>query len=243
MIDMTENILSIKNLTVVRNDHKIIDDLSFDIVQGETLAIIGPNGAGKTTLLRAILGLIPYKGEVIWKKGVRKSYVPQRLYIDQDIPLTTREFLGIKQKNREEIMNILEAVGLNGDEAQSKDFEKHILDNKLGNLSGGELQRVLIAWSLLGNPDVLLYDEPTSGVDIAGEETVYTMLEKLKKARNMTVIFISHEIEIVRHFTTTVLCLNKEKVCHGPPREVITQKTIEKLFGEEANFYGHDHKI
>lgn len=240
---MTENILSIKNLTVVRNDHKIIDDLSFDIVQGETLAVIGPNGAGKTTLLRAILGLIPYKGEVVWKKDIRRSYVPQRLYIDQDIPLTTWEFLGIKQKNREEIMNILEAVGLKGDTTQSKDFEKHILNNKLGNLSGGELQRVLIAWSLLGNPDVLLYDEPTSGVDIAGEETVYTMLEKLKKARNMTVIFISHEIEIVRHFTTTVLCLNKEKVCHGPPREVITQKTIEKLFGEETNFYGHDHKF
>ncbi len=240
---MTEYILSVKNLTVVRNDHTIIEGLSFDVPAGETLAVIGPNGAGKTTLLRAILGLIPYEGNVVWKKGVKIGYVPQRLFIESDIPLTTKEFFSIKQKNLKDIMNVLQAVGLSGESIELKGTEKHILNNKLGNLSGGELQRVLIAWSLLGNPDVLLYDEPTSGVDIAGEETVYTMLEKLKKTMGLTIILISHEIEIVRHFTTTVLCLNKEKVCYGPPREVITQKTIDKLFGEETNYYGHDHKF
>ncbi len=240
---MTDIILSVKDLTVVKNDHVIIEDLTFDVLKGETLAVIGPNGAGKTTLLRAILGLIPYEGTVSWMKEVKISYVPQRLFIESDIPLTTKEFFSIKQKNTDNIMGVLKAVGLSGESTQMKEVQKHILNNKLGNLSGGELQRVLIAWSLLGNPDVLLYDEPTSGVDIAGEETVYTMLEKLKKTRGMTIILISHEIEIVRHFTTTVLCLNKEKVCHGPPREVITQKTIDKLFGEETNYYGHDHKF
>jgi len=240
---MAENILSVKDLTVVRNEHVIIEDLTFDVLKGETLAVIGPNGAGKTTLLRAILGLIPYKGKITWKKDIRIGYVPQRLFIESDIPLTTKEFFCIKQKNTDDIMDVLKAVGLSGKSAQLKEIEKHILNNKLGNLSGGELQRVLIAWSLLGNPDVLLYDEPTSGVDIAGEETVYTMLEKLKETRGLTIILISHEIEIVRHFTTTVLCLNKEKVCHGPPREVITQQTIDKLFGDETNYYGHDHKF
>jgi zinc transport system ATP-binding protein len=240
---MPDHILSVKNLTVTRNDHRILEDLSFDVESGETLAVIGPNGAGKTTLLRAILGLIPYEGIVTWKKDVKIGYVPQRLYIESDIPLTTKEFFFIKQKNKKDIKEVLQAVGLSGEGSEMKEIEKHILNNKLGNLSGGELQRVLIAWSLLGDPDVLLYDEPTSGVDIAGEETVYTMLEKLKKIRGLTIILISHEIEIVRHFTTSVLCLNKEKVCHGPPREVITQKTIEKLFGEETNYYGHDHKF
>lgn len=240
---MPDNILSVKNLTIVRNDHLIIEDLSFDVAKGESLAIIGPNGAGKTTLLRAILGLIPYKGKVIWSKGVQIGYVPQRLYLENDVPLTTYEFLELKQKKDREIREVLEAVGLSGKGKSQKEMEKHILHNKLGNLSGGELQRVLIAWSLLGNPDVLLYDEPTSGVDVAGEETVYTMLEQLKKTRGLTIILISHEIEIVRHFTTTVLCLNKEKVCYGPPREVITQKTIDRLFGEETNYYGHDHKF
>jgi len=239
---MTE-ILNVNGLTVVRNDHTIIENLSFTVEKGETMAIIGPNGAGKTTLLRAILGLIQYKGTVTWKKGTKIGYVPQRLFIDNDIPLTTKEFFEIKQKNTSKIMEVLEAVGLGGKSPGLKDTEKHILNNKLGNLSGGELQRVLIAWSLLGDPDVLLYDEPTSGVDIAGEETVYTMLEKLKKARDLTIILISHEIEIVRHFTTTVLCLNKEKVCYGAPREVITQETIDKLFGEEVGFYGHNHKF
>jgi zinc transport system ATP-binding protein len=237
------DILNVKNLSIIRNDHSIIDDLSFDVQKGETLAIIGPNGAGKTTLLRAILGLIQYKGTVTWKRGVKIGYVPQRLFIENDVPLTTKEFFNIKQKDTTKIINVLEAVGLSGKSTELKDTEKHILNNKLGNLSGGELQRVLIAWSLLGDPDILLYDEPTSGVDIAGEETVYTMLEKLKKDRGLTIILISHEIEIVRHFTTTVLCLNKEKVCYGAPQEVITQKTIDKLFGEEVGFYGHNHKF
>lgn len=240
---MQVSILSVKNLTVERNDRLIIEDLSFDVTEGETLAVIGPNGAGKTTLLRAILGLIQYKGEVTWKSGVKIGYVPQRLYIESDIPLTTEEFLSIKKTNKKDITGVLEAVGLSGESDTMKNTEKHILKNKLGNLSGGELQRVLIAWSLLGNPNVLLYDEPTSGVDVSGEETVYTMLEKIKKERGLTIVIISHEIEIVRHFTTTVLCLNKEKVCYGPPFEVITQKNINKLFGEETSYYKHSHKF
>jgi len=240
---MEEKILSVKNLTIVRNDHKILDDLSFDVAKGDTLAVIGPNGAGKTTLLKAILGLIPYVGQVTWGKDVKIGYVPQRLYLENDIPFTTKEFLELKHRGINEIKKALKSVGLGGEEISQKETEKHILENKISNLSGGELQRVLIAWSLLGNPNVLLFDEPTSGIDISGEDTVYTLLSELNKKAGLTIILVSHEIDVVRHFTSQVLCLNKEKVCYGPPQEVITQKTIDKLFGGETDYYHHNHKF
>jgi zinc transport system ATP-binding protein len=162
--------------------------------------------------------------------------------VDNDIPLTTREFFKLKDHSPEHLREALEAVGLLSTSDHLTNVKKHIIDNKLGNLSGGELQRVTIAWSLLGNPDVLLFDEPTAGVDVVGEETIYSMLERLKEKRNMTIILISHELEIVRKFTTQVLCLNKERVCFGAPNTVLNEETVDKLFGEEMHYYHHKHK-
>jgi len=109
----------------------------------------------------------------------------------------------------------------------------------LGVLSGGELQRVLIAFAILGNPNVLLFDEPTSGVDISAEETVYSLISKLKEEKDLTIIFISHELEIVYRYAANVLCLNKEKVCFGPPKKAIDTASINKLYGEDVNFFKH----
>lgn len=238
---MDSPILRVRDLTVIKDEHVILDKVGFDVEKGETVAIIGPNGAGKTTLFKAILGLIPYHGEVVWGEGVKVGYVPQKLYVENDLPLNTREFLSYKDKNNKNIIEALYAVGLNDKNNYIDSFEKHILKSRLGNLSGGELQRVLIAWSLLGNPNVLLFDEPTSGVDVVGEETVYTMLDHLKKERNLTILLISHELEIIHKFTDKVLCLNKENICFGPPEEIDSKDVMNKLFKEEVHFFRHHH--
>ncbi len=238
---MQEIVLEVKNLTVIKNKNKILDDISFKINKGDTLAIIGPNGAGKTTLFKAILNLTSYEGEVRWEKGTKIGYVPQKLYVENDLPLTTREFLDLKESNFNNIKKSLYAVGLNNKDGYSDSFEKHILQSRLGDLSGGELQRVLIAWSLLGDPNVLLFDEPTSGVDVVGENTVYTMLDKLKKDHNLTVLLISHELDVVQKHTNKVLCLNKENICFGPPESIMNKEVIDKLFGEEVHLYKHHH--
>lgn len=233
-------------MSVKKNGHLILDKISFSVEKGDTLAIIGPNGAGKTTLFKAILGLTSHTGSVKWAPDIRVGFVPQKLYVGDDLPITTSEFLKLKDTNQKNIMEALNTVGLNNKDSYTDSFEKHILGSKLGNLSGGELQRVLIAWSLLGNPDVLLFDEPTAGVDMVGEETVYQMLNHLKEKRGMTIFLISHELDVVHKFTNKVLCLNKENVCFGTPAKALNKETMEKLFGEEVNYYDHnkhDHKF
>ena len=242
--NMNDNILEVKNLSVIKNGHTILENISFSVETGDTLAVIGPNGAGKTTLFKAILNLIQYKGEVHWKKGIKIGYVPQKLYVESDLPLTTLEFFRLKDENFENIKNALFSVGLNDKNKYTDNFEGHIFKSRLGDLSGGELQRVLIAWSLLGNPNVLLFDEPTSGVDVVGEETVYTMLDKLKKEHKLTIFLISHELDIIEKHTSKVLCLNKENICFGPPGKIMSKQVIDKLFGEEVHLYKHhDHHI
>ena len=223
-------ILEVNNLTVKFGNQKVLDNVSFSVKRDGTLAIIGPNGAGKTVLFRTILGLIPYEGEVKWAPNIKIGYVPQKLFVPKDLPLTVLEFLKLKENNILNIEKVLNSVGIK---------KTGILKTRLGDLSGGEMQRVLIANALLGNPQVLLFDEPTSGVDIAGEETIYGLIERLKKEIDLTIIFISHELDIVYRHATDVLCLNKEKICFGVPREVIDKETLSKMYGEDVKVYKH----
>ena len=238
-------ILKVKGLNVEFDNHIILDDVSFEVGRDDTFAIIGPNGAGKSVLFRALLGLVPYEGEVSWSPDAKIGYVPQKLAIDKDLPLTVNEFLQFKENNRKKISEVLGSVGFLK-EATHLHNDTRVLGTRLGDLSGGELQRVLIAYALLGNPNVLLFDEPTAGVDIAGEETVYSLIHKLQANEDLTIIFISHELEIVYQYAATVLCLNKEKICYGPPKEVIDKSSLMKMYGEEVHLYKHhdlnDHK-
>lgn len=229
---MSEPLLKVANLTVEINNHTILDDISFDIAEDKILAIIGPNGAGKTTLFRALLGLVPYKGTIIWKKGINIGYVPQKLYIEPDLPLTTEEFLSLKEKDKDKIMDFLNFIGFGDSEHHEEHIMEHILKRKIGVLSGGEQQRVLIAWALLGHPDVLLFDEPTTGIDLTGEETIYTLLHRLQEKENLTIMLISHELELVSKYADKVICLNKEKVCFGPPSEALDKESLSRLYGE-----------
>jgi len=226
---MQENIiLKVKNLNVRLEKEEIIKDLSFEIKQGDVLTVLGPNGAGKTVLLRTLLGVLPYKGEIDWQKEVKIGYVPQRLPFIKETPMSVEEFFELKRASRKEIREILNSVGFGS-----------ALNKKIGELSSGQFQRILVAWALVGNPDVLLFDEPTTGIDIGGEETIYTLLTKLKRERNLTILLVTHDLSVVFKFSDFVICLNKCPICQGVPKEVLTPEILYKLYGEEVKFYEH----
>lgn len=236
---MPEPILSVKNLRVKLDRHFILKNVSFEVQPDEILAVIGPNGAGKTVLFRALLGLIPYTGEIRWRPGTKIGYVPQKLSIDPDLPLTALEFFRFKEKNIAEIKFVLSAVGFAKDQPHPGHLFRHVLNQKIGVLSGGELQRVLIAWALLGRPQALLFDEPTSGIDVSAEETIYSLLHKLQKENHIAIMLISHELQIVSRYARQVLCLNKKTVCFGSPQTTLKPRNLEKVFGPEIGIYHH----
>ena len=232
-----DKILEIKNLTVKYDHHVILNELNFWVNSGEIVAIIGPNGSGKTTLLKAILGLIPHRGEVKILGGPRKlaldkiGYVPQRLDFDRTFPLTVKEFLGfIKVKNPEWSEEVLRETGVN-----------MFMDKRIGEMSGGQLQRLLIANALLKEPKLLMLDEATSGVDMAAEMTFFELIHHLNEIHNLTIMLISHEVQMVYKFATQILCLNKDLVCNGRPKEAITQEVLEQLYGKNIEFQSHEH--
>jgi len=230
---MSETILKVKNLNVGLEKEEIIKDLSFEVKERDVLIILGPNGAGKTTLLRALLGLIPYEGEVVWKsKNI--SYLPpqelvQRKYLP---PMTIEEFFKFKDVGEEKIFKIFKEVGLN----------LSLLKRSFGALSTGQFQRMIIAWALVDEPDVLLFDEVTYGIDAGAEETIYSLLHRIWKQRNLTVLLITHDLNVVYEHANNVLCLNKEKMCYGEPFEILTPENLEKVYGTGIKFYKHTHK-
>ena len=228
---MTGTILKVKNLNVELEGEKIIWNLSFEVKEGEVLTILGPNGAGKTVLLKTLLGIFPYEGQILWKEGIKIGYVPQRVPFVKDFPISVKEFFGLKTKEEKEIKEILKEVG----------FDESFLKKSLGEISSGQYQRILVAWALVGNPQVLLFDEPTSGIDISGEETIYQLLEKLKKERNLTILLVTHDLSVVYKFSDYVICLNKCPVCQGVPKEVLSPEILSKLYGQEIKFYEHYH--
>lgn len=228
---MSNSILKVKNLNVELDGTKIIQDLSFEIKEDDVLTILGPNGAGKSILLKTLLGILPYQGEIEWKKDIKIGYVPQRLPFIKDTPMSIEEFFKLKEASKKEITETLDSVG----------FREIFLKKKIGELSSGQFQRILVAWALINNPDVLLFDEPTTGIDIGGEETIYALLDKLKEKRNLTILLVTHDLSVVYKFSNHVICLNKCPICQGEPKEVLTSETLGKLYGEEVKFYEH-HK-
>lgn len=226
-----EPILKVKNLRVELEGEKIIENLSFEVKEGEVLTILGPNGAGKTVLLKTLLGIFPYQGEIKWKKGIKIGYVPQRLPFIKDLPMSVGEFFKLKKATLEDSKQILNSLG----------FKENFLNKKIGELSSGQFQRILVAWALVFNPQVLLFDEPMSGIDISGQETIYSLLIKLKEKRNLTMLLVTHDLSVVYKFSNYVICLNKCPLCQGVPKEVLKPEILEKLYGQEVKFYEH-HK-
>lgn len=225
-------VLKVENLDVELEGEEILKDLSFEVKEGEVLVILGPNGAGKTVLLKTLLGILPYKGKIEWQKGIKIGYVPQRLPFIKDIPMAVKEFFDLKNVSKKESEEILKSIGLGED----------ILKKKIGDLSSGQFQRILVGWALASNPQVLLFDEPMTGIDIGGQESVYNLLEKLKKERDLTILFVTHELSIVYKLADKVLCLSKRMLCHGLPKEILTPERISELYSGEIKFYQHNHK-
>ncbi len=221
-------IISVKNLHVTLNKHHILDGLSFDIEKGDVAAIIGPNGSGKTTLLKAILGLVPYEGEIrIFEKSPRElaeiasriGYVPQRLEFDRTMPVTVEELLRVHLSGTHALpQHTLALIGVDT-----------LLRKSLGSLSGGEFQRVLLGLALLNEPEILFLDEPVASIDIEGAAEVYQLIVNLRKEKDITVVLVSHDVDVVYRYANTVLCVNHVLLCKGAPEKTLTEDVIEKL--------------
>jgi zinc transport system ATP-binding protein len=234
-----EIVLTVENLAVSLDGLQILRDVSFTLNQGEALAVIGPNGAGKTMLFRALLGLVPHAGTVLWRPDVKIGYVPQRFSVERSAPITAMEFFLLKsdrfwRPSAEFISHLDHELGAVG-------LQRSVLRKNLGELSGGETQRLLIAWALVRHPDVLLLDEPTAGVDTGFEDTIYALLHRVQAERGTTLLLISHDLNVVYRYAQRVLCLNRSVVCQGSPMEALNPEALATLYGE-SGYYRHEHE-
>jgi len=235
-----ETVLGVDGLTVKLAGETVLQDVSFSLRAGEMAALIGPNGSGKTTLFRALLGLVPYRGTVTWRPGARIGYVPQRFSVAPGTPLTVEEFFLLKTgrfwapapEARWTVTAGLARMGL----------DPALLARPLAELSSGQTQRVLVAWALLEEPDVLLFDEPSAAVDVGFSETIYALTEDLRAQRGTTVLFISHDLHVVSRFVSRVLCLNRRLLCEGPPADILVPDQLRRLFGE-VSVYPHGARL
>lgn len=225
-----EKILEVTGLTVTLSNQEIIKNLSFEVKKGETLVVLGPNGAGKTTLLRAVLGLVPYRGEVICRAR-NVSYLPPNELMQRKeiLPLTVGDFYSLKGVNKERAEENLEMVGL----------ERGTVSKRIAHLSTGQFQRLSIGWALVDKPDMLLFDEPTVGIDIGGTETIYSLLHRFWEEEGLTIVLVTHDLNVVWEHADNVLCLNKKGVCYGMPERALTTEKLRELYGVGVKYYKH----
>jgi zinc transport system ATP-binding protein len=235
-------VLEVKDLTVwfEGQERPAVEEVSFSLDEGQIATLIGPNGCGKSTILKAILGLVPFRGEVrvfgMPAAEVRRQigYVPQRLGFDLTLPLTVEEavrmpLLGARDAEAEEaVRHFAEALGITG-----------LLDKPLGTLSGGQLKRTMITRAMVPKPRLLLLDEPEAGIDVGGEQTLYELLDRLVSHHHLTALVCSHELDLVFRFADLVLCLNRRLQCTGPPAEVLTAEALTRLYGPATTLYRH----
>jgi zinc transport system ATP-binding protein len=229
-----ENVLDVSDLSVQFGDNTVLSNLSFRVLKGSSLAIIGPNGAGKTVLFRTLIGSIPFRGSLRWAPGVRIGYVPQKLDLERDIPLTGMDFLraraALAETSAVNASDTLDMVGIPRGGASQP----------IGTMSGGQFQRLLVACALVGDPNVLLLDEPTAGVDEPGQEQLNQLVHRLQVERGITVLFISHELSVVYRYASNVLCLSRAHACLGPPRTILTPQLLGQIYGEQVDYHVHE---
>lgn len=229
-------LLRAHKLTRRYRERLILDAVDVEIARGEIVTVIGPNGAGKTTLVRLLLGLEQSSsGRVERASGLTLGYLPQRFAADPTIPLTVARFLTLTRRvPPERVAEGLVEVGAG-----------HLADAQISDLSGGEFQRVALARALVGDPGLLVLDEPVQNVDYAGEAALYALIGEIRDRRGCGILLVSHDLHVVMAASDTVLCLNHHICCSGQPESVAQHPEYLKLFGPEAAkvyaVYSHAH--
>lgn len=230
------SLLSGRALTVIKSGRTLLSGIDIDLNPAEIVTVIGPNGAGKTTLVRALLGLETVaSGSITRKPGLIIGYVPQRFDIDRTIPLTVARFLNLGlSKSDLDIKAALDEVGAT-----------RVIASQVADLSGGELQRVVLARALLRGPHLLVLDEPARGVDHIGEADLYALISRLRDTRGFGVLLVSHDLHIVMANADRVVCINQHVCCQGHPGSVASHPEYTRLFGAGAAqafaHYTHHH--
>ncbi|MBA3035592.1 MAG: metal ABC transporter ATP-binding protein [Desulfobacterium sp.] len=228
--------VSFESVTVEREGILILDNVTAMVPRGGCTAIIGPNGAGKTTMLLALLGEIQYKGFIhatcnINGRCSRIGYVPQRLTFDRGMPVTVTEFLAMGIQKKPLWFGVRNDMQKRSLAHLASVKSEHLAKRKLGALSGGEMQRVLLALALQQEPELLVLDEPASGVDFQGEYIFCELLDGLRKEKGFTQLMVSHDLATVTHHATHVICLNHKVAAQGPPRQALTNENLTAIFG------------
>lgn len=229
-------LITVDTIGFEKNNKSILHNVSFTLNEDSIMTIVGPNGAGKTTLLKLILGLEkPTSGRIIKKPKLSIGYMPQKLKIQPTLPLTVLDFLNIWGTfDLSTIRKTLDDVGM----GEKEKYSMH-------TLSGGEVQRVLLARAILVKPDILVLDEPIQGVDIAGQSDLYKLILDIKKRFRCSVLLVSHDLHLVLKSSDIVVCLNGHICCSGSPESIAQAPEYQTLFGhkstQELALYTHDH--
>lgn len=232
---MSNRLLELSNIGLQRDGKQLLQNISFALQRNEITTLIGPNGAGKSTLVKVVTGLLaPSEGEITRAPKLRFGYVPQRLSLDASMPMKVSRFLSLSGSPKAQCQNALGLFSID-----------HLSKNMMHRLSGGELQRVLLARAVARRPDLLVLDEPTQGVDVNGQTELYRLIASLRDELQCGILMVSHDLHLVMAQTDRVLCLNQHICCEGQPESVSQHPEYLKLFGktvaEELAVYTHHH--
>ncbi len=229
-------LIELSDLSVRFGAQTILSHVNLTLTPGEIVTIVGPNGSGKSSLLRVIIGALrPSAGSVRRQEGVRIGYVPQKLHIDPTLPMTVRRFLSLPSRVSDKVVgDALEQAGAG-----------HLESHQMADLSGGQFQRVLLARALLSDPQVLILDEATQGLDQPGSAAFYRQIEEVRDRLGCAVVMVSHELHVVMASSDRVICLNGHICCEGAPEHVASAPEYRALFGSGTQgalaLYRHEH--
>ncbi len=251
-LDHKHNIIEIENVSFSYGNRLILENITFNIHKGDYLGIIGPNGGGKTTLLKIVLGLLkPDKGKVKlfgkeianFKDWYKIGYVAQKaVNFESNFPTTVEEMVAMGRYGKKGLFHMLDSQDKKIIEQSLRQVEMWEYRNRLiGDLSGGQQQRVFIARALSSKPEIILLDEPTTGVDVKTQTDFYTLLKSLNQNFNLTLVLVSHDINVVVHETTELACINRTLIYDRNPEDILISDQLKKMYGEGLKLVFHHH--